>query len=418
MSAELQRTFRTADASPRRYYPQQSADRALKATARFWFVVAVAGQLLFAFTVASFYGRTAARGDLQSWNRFMLHGHVAGDAVGNFAVALHLMSAVIMILAGALQFVPQVRNRFPEFHRWNGRIYILTALTLSIAGLYMHWVRGSFGDLSQRLGGTLNAVLILVCAAMALRYAVARDFKTHRRWALRLFLVVSAAWFYRLAFFLSILLFQRPVGFDPNTFEGPFLTFMAFASFLFPLAVVELYFRAQDRTGAPRRFAMAAGLLFLTVTMGAGIFAVTAIVWLPSIKAAYDSRKSLAFTLSSSITSDGLEQAVKQYRALKAAEHNIYNFDEAELNRLGYQLFRADKFKEAIRIFQLNAEAYPQSSNTWDSLAEAYTGDGNKPKAIANYRKSLELNPNNRNAVVALQKLGALDVASAVPEQR
>jgi hypothetical protein len=51
MSAELQWTFRTADASPRRYYPQQFADSAMKATARFWFVVAVASQLLFAFTV-------------------------------------------------------------------------------------------------------------------------------------------------------------------------------------------------------------------------------------------------------------------------------------------------------------------------------------------------------------------------------
>jgi predicted Zn-dependent protease len=63
--------------------------------------------------------------------------------------------------------------------------------------------------------------------------------------------------------------------------------------------------------------------------------------------------------------------------------------------------------KEAIRIFQLNAEACPQSSNVYDSLAEAYMDDGDKPEAIANYEKSRQLNPKNRNAVRILQKLNA-----------
>jgi Flp pilus assembly protein TadD len=74
---------------------------------------------------------------------------------------------------------------------------------------------------------------------------------------------------------------------------------------------------------------------------------------------------------------------------------------------LGYQLLRASQFRDAVRIFQLNVEAYPQSSNTYDSLGEAYMDDGDKPQAIANYRKSLALNPKNRNAVKMLQKLNA-----------
>jgi Flp pilus assembly protein TadD len=74
---------------------------------------------------------------------------------------------------------------------------------------------------------------------------------------------------------------------------------------------------------------------------------------------------------------------------------------------LGYQLIRANKSKEAIRIFQLNVEAYPQSSNVYDSLGEAYMNDGDKQQAIANYQKSLELNPKNGNAVLMLQKLNA-----------
>jgi len=381
------------------------ADTALKAAARFWFGVTVVGQLVFAFTVASFYALTALRGDYHKWN--FTNGYVPGLSMGNTAVVMHLASAVIIMLAGAVQLVPQVRNRFPVFHRWNGRIYMLTAVALSVAGLYMTWIRGSVGDLSVHLGSTLNVVLIWLCGAMALRYALARDFKTHRRWALRFFLVVSASWFFRIGFFLSFLVFKGPFGFDPTTFRGPFLTFMTFAQYLIPLAVLEIYLRAQDRPGALRRTATAGMLFVLTFVMGAGLFAVATAAWVPQVKTAYDPRKSIAETLSATIASSGIDAAAKQYHDTTAAEPSTYNFDEGELNSLGYQLIGTKKFKEAISILQLNVEAYPQSSNVYDSLGEAYMDDGVKPLAIANCQKSLELNPKNRGAVVMLQRLNA-----------
>lgn len=381
------------------------ANTTLKAATRFWFGVTVVGQLLFAFTVASFYSLTALRGDYHKWN--FTNGYVPGFSMGNTAVMMHVASAAMVMLAGAVQLVPQVRNRFPAFHRWNGRIYMLTAVTLSVAGLYMTWFRGSVGDLSIHLGSTLNAVLIWLCGGMALRYALARDFRTHRRWALRFFLVVSASWFFRIGFFLSFLLFKGPFGFDPVTFRGPFLTFMSFGQCLVPLAVLEIYLRAQDYPGALRRMATAAMLFVLTLGMAAGLFAVTMAIWVPQVKAAYDSRKSIAETLSATIASSGINAAAKQYRELKAAQPTTYNFDEDELNALGYRLIRAKKLKEAIRILQLNVEAYPQSSNVYDSLGEAYMDDGNKTLAIVNYQKSLALNPKNRGAVLMLRKLNA-----------
>lgn len=378
------------------------ADSALKAAARFWFVVAVIGQLLFAFATASFYGLTALRGDYHGWR--ISQGHVAGDLTGNSAVAMHLISAVVIMLAGAVQLVPQVRSRFPVFHRWNGRIYMLAALAVSAAGVYMTW-RGSVGDLSQHIGGSLNAVLIWLFAGMALRYALARDFRTHRRWALRLFLVVSAAWFFRIVVFLSFIAFKGPVGFDPATFRVPFLTFMSFGQYLLPLALLELYLRAQERPGAIQRMATAAGLFIVTLAMGAGVFAVT-VASVPQVKAAFDSRKSIAETLSRTIASGGIDEAVRQYHDLKAAAAT-YNFDEDQLNALGYRLIQAKEYSKAIRVFQLNVEAYPQSSNVYDSLGEAYMDDGNKTQAIANYQKSLALNPKNGNAVVMLERLKA-----------
>jgi tetratricopeptide (TPR) repeat protein len=320
---------------------------------------------------------------------------------------MHLASAAAIMLAGAAQLVPQIRSRFPVFHHWNGRIYIVAVVTLSAAGLYMTWFRGSVGDLPQHLGGTLNAILMWLFAAFALRYALARDFKTHRRWALRLFLAVSGSWFYRIGFFLAIVLNKGPFGFDPTTFTGPFPTFMSFANYLFPLAILEIYFLAQDRTGALRRMATAGLLVVLTLGMIAGLFAVTLAIWVPQVKAAFDPRKSIAETLSATITSSGLDAAVKQYHDLKAAAPATYNFEEGQLNGLGYRLIRANEFKEGIRILQLNVEAYPQSSNVYDSLGEAYMDDGSKPQAIANYQKSLQLNPKNSGAAKMLQKLNA-----------
>jgi tetratricopeptide (TPR) repeat protein len=144
----------------------------------------------------------------------------------------------------------------------------------------------------------------------------------------------------------------------------------------------------------------------VAVTTGSAIPAV-APAPAPSVRAAHDPRKSIADTLSATIVSGGIDGAARQYHHLKATAPAAYHFAERELNRLGYQLLRQKKLKEAIRIFQLNVEAYPRSSNVYDSLAEAYMTDDKKPDAIANYQKSLELNPNNRNARAMLSKLTA-----------
>ena len=90
---------------------------------------------------------------------------------------------------------------------------------------------------------------------------------------------------------------------------------------------------------------------------------------------------------------------------LKAKLSATYDFAELELNRLEYQLLRSGKGREAIEIFKLNVEAYPQGFNTYDSLGEAYMTINERDLAIQNYKKSLELNPNNTNATEMLKRL-------------
>jgi CubicO group peptidase (beta-lactamase class C family) len=120
----------------------------------------------------------------------------------------------------------------------------------------------------------------------------------------------------------------------------------------------------------------------------------------------YDSPKiSIVPVLDKTITEKGIEAGIAQYRDLKAKQTATYDFTEPELNRLGYQLLRNGKPKEAIEIFKLNVEAYPQGANAYDSLAEAYMTANERELAIQNYKKSLELNPNNTNAATILKRL-------------
>jgi tetratricopeptide (TPR) repeat protein len=114
---------------------------------------------------------------------------------------------------------------------------------------------------------------------------------------------------------------------------------------------------------------------------------------------------SLDAVLQKTIDTTGIKSAVTQYYDLKRNHPKDYDFSEETLNRIGYVLLRRKKVDEAIEIFKLNVEAYPEGWNTYDSLGEGYMTAGNKELAIINYEKSLKLNPQNKLAVDALKKL-------------
>jgi len=117
-------------------------------------------------------------------------------------------------------------------------------------------------------------------------------------------------------------------------------------------------------------------------------------------------KRSIANVLLNTITEKDVASAITQYRALKTGPAaNEYDFGEPELNRLGYQLLSMKKVAEAIEIFKLNVEMFPQSANVYDSLGEAYMAHNDKELSIANYKKSLELNPNNASAKARLATL-------------
>jgi CubicO group peptidase (beta-lactamase class C family) len=105
------------------------------------------------------------------------------------------------------------------------------------------------------------------------------------------------------------------------------------------------------------------------------------------------------------LSAGNIDKALAAYRQIKKEQPDNTAVSEARINGLGLGFMRAKKLPEALAYLKLNVELYPNSWNTYDSLAEAYMANGDKELAIANYKKSLEMNPKNTNAIEALKKL-------------
>ena len=75
------------------------------------------------------------------------------------------------------------------------------------------------------------------------------------------------------------------------------------------------------------------------------------------------------------------------------------------MNRLGYTLLGMGDVAGGVRLFELNARQYPESSNVFDSLGEAYSRANRGDDARKAYSRAVELDPANANARAMLQKL-------------
>ena len=261
------------------------AARWLRGVSTGWLGVTLLGQIVFAAYVLALYGGAQAAGELQRWNTATPRGHVPGEPWGNLVFGSHVAFTVVVVFGGLIQLLPVLRRHAPALHRWNGRLYLVSAAVLAVGGVLMLLTRGTVGSAWQQAGTALNGAVILVCALVAWRHARARRIAAHRRWALRLFMAVSGVWFFRVGLMAWLLANQAPVGFDPETFTGPFLVALAFAQFLLPLAVLELVFRAQAPGASARLQAATAGLVaVLTLLTALGIAGATAMMWWPHMR--------------------------------------------------------------------------------------------------------------------------------------
>lgn len=254
-----------------------AVSRLLPWSARAWFLVALASQWIFAAYILWVLARPMLLGDGDGYRH--ISGMVPGDGPGNAAMIGHVLAALVLNLIGLLQLLPWLRRNWPGWHRFAGRTFMTLALAAVASGLYLTWMRDwRLGDVSA-IAISLNGVLIVIAVVMAWRLARQRRFAEHRRWAIRAFLLVGGVWTLRLGLMAWYLVNQGPRGNTPQL-DGPFDVVWVFGCYLVPLAVAELYFRAERAGLTAQRAAglLMAGCAGLTA-LGTG--AALMMMWLP-----------------------------------------------------------------------------------------------------------------------------------------
>jgi tetratricopeptide (TPR) repeat protein len=98
-------------------------------------------------------------------------------------------------------------------------------------------------------------------------------------------------------------------------------------------------------------------------------------------------------------------KALQAYLTIQKKDSLDSAIKENNFNSFGYKELRKKHFKKAIQLFRINVALHPNSSNVYDSLAEAYMKSGDTLNAITNYKKSLALNSGNKRAKKIIKKL-------------
>ncbi len=258
-----------------------AAASALRWAGILWFVVAATGQAAFVGFILAFYGTRTVSGDFAGWNdKPLIDGYIAGDSTGNFVFAAHVLLASVVTLAGLMQLVPAIRRAVPALHRWSGRTFLVVAAFMALSGFWLTLVRGtSLSDVSSA-AIVIDGVLILIFGALAWRHAVKRRFDQHRVWAMRTFMAVSGVWFLRVGIMGWVLINQGPVGMS-DSLSGPADIVLVFGSYLIPLGLLELYFRAGRSTRAVPKILTAALVIAAAAFTALGVFGTIALMWGP-----------------------------------------------------------------------------------------------------------------------------------------
>jgi len=252
------------------------ADKALKYSSIFWFLAILTGQWFFFYYIMSFYGYSVINNNMAIWNRWEAFGstpYTSGDTLGNLVFAVHAIGAGVVAFGGALQLVPKVRAIAPTFHKINGYVYLVTVMCLALSGFYLSWIKGASPDTLSAVGTSINGFLILTFAYLTVKTARNRDITSHRKWAIRLFLVSNAQWFLRVGVF-SYFINGTMLGGTP-VFGDIFFPFWTFGCFLLPLGGAQLYFYATRSRNKNVKYATAGFLVTMTLLMLVGVVGLT-----------------------------------------------------------------------------------------------------------------------------------------------
>ncbi len=260
----------------------QPGTRLFEFSSRTLLAVVWLSSLLFGLYILANYAAAYSDNDLQRWNDVLPEIYLPGQPAASIGIGIHFAAGGLILLLGGLQLIGSIRSRFPVFHRWTGRVYVVLSLLAAAGGLSFIVIRGTVGGPVMNIGFAGYGIAMFICAIQTMRYAMAREFTTHQVWAWRLYALAIGSWLYRMDYGLWLAL-TNWVG-HTDDFRGWFDYAMAFFFYVPNLIIVEFMIRSRGKpenrglqTSTAVVMIMASGvLIFATYTFAR-------VSWVPAI---------------------------------------------------------------------------------------------------------------------------------------
>ncbi len=146
-------------------------------------------------------------------------------------------------------------------------------------------------------------------------------------------------------------------------------------------------------------------IIFLNNTRRAYLNAMTTAVTGILYDKPYDlPKKSISKLLLDKIEKEGIERGIQFFNTFKKDEN--YYVKEEELNIVSYKLMKLGSYESAAEVLKLGVGYFPNAFNLYDSYGEILLKLGKTADAIKNYKKSINLNPDNKHGIMVLEELG------------
>lgn len=238
--------------------------------------------LLFGLYILAFYVMALTDGDLSRWNDVLPGLYEEGRPAATLGIGLHFAAGGIILILGSIQLLKGVRSRYPTFHRWTGRLYIIASIFTAVGGLSFIALEGTIGGTVMDIGFGLYGILMLLAAVETLRHAKAGRMEQHNAWAWRLYALAIGSWLYRMDYGFWFLLADG-AGHTSN-FQGWFDQIMDFFFYIPNLIIVELLIRGRNiASSSMMKMLTSIVLLLATGFLVLATYFFTTHLWAPAI---------------------------------------------------------------------------------------------------------------------------------------
>jgi len=195
--------------------------------------------ILFGLFILTFYAFSLFTDDFSNWNKVLPGLYDPKQKLATVSIGIHFLCGGIILVLGCIQVMKRVRDAYPIFHRWVGRVYVTASIIAAIGGLSFIVQKGTVGGLPMDIGFGLYGLIMILTGILTIYYARTKQLNQHRAWALRLFAVAIGSWLYRMEYGFWYMLFD---GYgSTRELTGPFDIFMDFFFYIPNLIVAEIF---------------------------------------------------------------------------------------------------------------------------------------------------------------------------------